>query len=182
VLFWTEERRAHTVRAINRSGRHLDSIRRELRVSLLPEVFCYLPFIESGYLVAALTPVGARGLWQFMPDTARRYGLRVDDEVDERTDPLLATRAACRYLNDLLAMFGADAFMCAVGSYNSGEYRMSECLRGVNWRSRWKFVELVKQDNDCLKRETIEYVPRFLAAAIVMRHPEAFDLPRPGAD
>jgi membrane-bound lytic murein transglycosylase D len=98
----------------------------------------------------------------------------VNDGVDERTDPQLATVAACRYINDLMATFGANAFDCAVAAYNKGEYGMVSCLRGVSWKSRWKFWDAAERKDGCLKQETIEYVPRFLAAAIVMRRAEAF--------
>jgi membrane-bound lytic murein transglycosylase D len=144
-------------------------------------VFCYLPFIESGYQTRIGSHAGAEGLWQFMPATARKYGLIVDDSVDERTDPERATEAACRYINDLLATFGANAFDCAVAAYNKGEYGMVSCLRGVSWKSNWKFWDAAEKKDGCLKKETIEYVPRFLAAAIVMRRPEAFGLDRDGA-
>jgi hypothetical protein len=176
VTFWTTEMRGFTERTLMRASPYLDMIRGQLRRNQLPEVFCYLPFMESGFRTEIPSRAGARGLWQFMPDTARKYGLRVDEAVDERTDPARATEAACRYLNDLLSMFGANAFMCAVASYNKGEYGMLNCLRGVSWRSTWKYWDIVAKNDGCLKRETIEYVPKFLAAAIVIRRPAAFGL------
>jgi membrane-bound lytic murein transglycosylase D len=113
-------------------------------------------------------------MWQFMPATARQYGLRVEGDVDERTDPALATRAACSHLNGLLTKYGANAFMCAIAAYNKGEHGLERCLRRVSWRSKWKFWDMVERKDGCLKQETIEYVPRILAAAIVMRRPWAF--------
>lgn len=181
VLMWTKGQRGYTERSMSRAREHLVMIREELRENLLPEVFCYLPFIESGYQAKIGSHAGAEGLWQFMPATARKYGLAVDESVDERTVPALATKAACKYINDLLATFGANAFDCAVAAYNKGEYGMVSCLRGVSWKSNWKFWDAAEKGDGCLKKETIEYVPRFLAAAIVMRRPEAFgfaeDLP-----
>jgi hypothetical protein len=174
VAYWTEEMRGFTERAMARAQPHLAMIRAELRRNQLPEVFCYLPFVESGFRPAIVSSAGARGFWQFMPKTAAKYGLRVDDAVDERTDPRLSTIAACRYLNDLLSMFGANAFMCAVASYNKGEYGMLNCLRGVSWRSSWKYWDIVAKNDGCLKRETVEYVPKFLAAVVVLRRPEIF--------
>jgi pSer/pThr/pTyr-binding forkhead associated (FHA) protein len=182
VAHWTGPERAFTERSLARARPHLGMIRRQLRAAQLPEVFCYLPFIESGYRNTAVSTAGAGGMWQFMPKTARQYGLRVDEVVDQRTDPEKLTGAACRYLNDLLSMFGANSFMCALASYNKGEYGMLNCLRGVNWRSSWKFWDIVEKGDGCLKQETIEYVPRFLAAAIVARHPEAFGLNVPAAE
>jgi hypothetical protein len=174
VEVWTKKDRRYTERSRARAQPHLAMIRSELRRNLLPEVFCYLPFIESGYQTRIGSHAGAEGLWQFMPATARKYGLTVSQSVDERTDPELATVAACKYINDLLAAFGANAFDCAVAAYNKGEYGMVSCLRGVSWKSRWKFWDAAEKKDGCLKKETIEYVPRFLAAAIVMRRPEAF--------
>lgn len=187
VAFWTGPQRGYTQRSIERARPHLAMIRREMREHHLPEVFCYLPFVESGYRSEATSTAGAQGMWQFMPKTGRSYGLRVDDTADERTDPVMATRAACRYIDGLLNSFGADAFMCATAAYNKGEYGMVTCLKRAAadspgaWRSKWKFWDLVERGDGCLKQETVEYVPRFLAAAIVMRRPEAFGLQEDGS-
>lgn len=180
VEYWTGSNRAYTDRCIQRARPHLAMIRAELRRNHLPEVFCYLPFIESGYRTEVASGAGAQGMWQFMKSTATEYGLKVNEQVDERTDPVLATRAACRYLEGLLVVFGTDAFDCAVAAYNKGHHGMLACLMknvregNVNLLSRWKFWDLAESGDGCLKQETIEYVPRFLAAAIVMRRPEAF--------
>jgi membrane-bound lytic murein transglycosylase D len=156
-------------------------MRRELRRHRLPEIFCYLPFIESGYDRMIVSKAGARGLWQFMPGTARDYGLRVDDEVDERTDPALSTRAACGHLEFLLKIFGPDSFMCAVAAYNKGHNGLRRCLeRSGDLRATWRFWNLAVANDGCLKPETIEYVPRFLAAVVVFRNPEVFGLPGSG--
>ena len=176
VDVWTGRMRDYTRRAIRRSEPYMGLITGELRANHLPVVFSHLPFVESGYQLEVSSPAGARGMWQFVPKTARSYGLEVTDSVDQRTDPVLSTRAACRYIDGLLSAFGADAFMCAVAAYNKGEYGMVTCLKKISWRSRWKFWELVRLNDGCLRQETIEYVPKFLAAAIVMRHPDVFGL------
>ncbi len=177
VKFWTEDKRGFTERAYQRGRPHLAMIRAQLREEQLPEVFCYLPFIESGYRAEVTSSAQARGLWQFMPSTGRAHGLRVDDTVDERVDPQKATRAACSYINSLLNMFGPNAFLCAVAAYNKGENGMARCLKkNGNWRSTWKFWDVASAGDGCLKQETIEYVPRFLAAAVVLRQPEVFGL------
>ncbi len=175
--FWSVRKRNFTVRAIERGRPHLDMMRKELRKQRLPEIFCYLPFIESGYQEAVFSSVGARGLWQFMPGTARDYGLRVDDDVDDRANPLLSTRAACQYLEYLLEVFGPDSFMCAVAAYNKGHNGMRRCLkRGGDLQSTWKFWKLTQVHDGCLPDETVAYVPRFLAAVVVFRNPAVFDL------
>lgn len=176
--WWTTDLRAYTERSRKRAAPVLPMIRAKLAEEHLPEVFAYLPFVESGYRTKATSTAGAQGMWQFMPKTARSYGLRVDDTVDERTDPERATDAAVRYIGGLLASFGPNGFMCAVAAYNKGEYGMVSCLKKskIDWRSQWKFWDMVDKKVSCLKPETVEYVPKFLAASIVMRRPEVFDL------
>ena len=175
IGFWTGPKKGYTERTIRRSAPYLDMIRTEMRHTQLPEIFAYLPFIESGYRESITSSAKARGLWQFMPSTGRAYGLRVDDEVDERTDPDKATKAACQYLDSLLNMFGPNAFLCAVAAYNKGENGMARCLKKYgDWRSTWKFWDVAGKSQGCLKQETIDYVPRFLAAAVIMRRPQEF--------
>jgi membrane-bound lytic murein transglycosylase D len=175
--FWSVDKRGFTVRAIERGRPHLEMIRGELRQKRLPEIFCYLPFIESGYRPAVVSSAGARGLWQFMPGTARDYGLQVEGNVDERTDPRLATAAACEYLEYLLGLFGPNSFMCAVAAYNKGHNGMRRCLaRSDDLQSSWKFWNLTQVHDGCLPDETAAYVPRFLAAVVVFRNPDVFDL------
>jgi len=175
--FWSVRKRDFTVSAIERGRPYLDMMRRELRQQRLPEIFCYLPFIESGYQEAVFSSVGARGLWQFMPGTARDYGLRVDDKIDDRADPLLSTRAACQHLEYLLRIFGPNSFMCAVAAYNKGHNGMRRCMkRSGDLRSAWKFWRLTQVHDGCLPVETIDYVPKFLSAVVVFRNPEVFGL------
>lgn len=176
--WWTSDLRGYTERSRKRAAPFLPMIRAKLAEEHLPEVFAYLPFVESGYRTKATSTAGAQGMWQFMPKTARSYGLQVDDSVDERTDPERATDAAVRYIGGLLASFGPNGFMCAVAAYNKGEYGMVSCLKRskIDWRSQWKFWDMVDKKVSCLKPETVEYVPKFLAASIVMRRPEVFDL------
>jgi pSer/pThr/pTyr-binding forkhead associated (FHA) protein len=182
VEFWATEMRGFTRRAWQRGQEHLPLIEAALRRHRLPEVFSYLPFIESGFRVDVTSHAGARGLWQFMPATARRYGLRVDDLVDERTDPVKATEAACQYIEYLLNAFGANSFMSAIAAYNKGEHGLLRCLgRGADWRSRWNFWDIATRGDGCLQQETIDYVPKFFAAAVVLRRPDIFVLEEGGA-
>jgi pSer/pThr/pTyr-binding forkhead associated (FHA) protein len=179
--FWSQDQRDFTMRARERGLPLLADMRRELRQRRLPEILCYLPFIESGYQTTVVSKAGARGLWQFMPGTARDYGLRVDDEVDERTDPIRSTQAACLHLEMLLKIFGPDSFMCAIAAYNKGHNGMRRCLeRSGELRSTWRFWNPATANDGCLKPETLEYVPRFLAAVVVFRNPEFFGLDNEG--
>ncbi len=180
VDYWSNEKRGFTRRAWRRGQQHLPMIEDTLRRYRLPPVFSYLPFIESRFEVDILSEAGARGLWQFMPATARQYGLRVDAAVDERIDPVKSTEAACQYIEFLLNAFGANSFMSAIAAYNKGEHGILRCLgRAADWRSRWNFWDIATR-GDCLKQETIEYVPKFLAAAVVLRRPDVFVLEEGG--
>jgi soluble lytic murein transglycosylase-like protein len=123
----------------------------------VPTELAAVILVESGGRMDALSPKGARGLWQIMPDTARRYGLRVDDMQDDRLDLFRATDAAARYLSDLYAEFGDWKF--ALAAYNTGEANVGSAIRKAH-----------SQDFDQLTRlgmlplETRNYVPRVLAA------------------
>lgn len=174
---WSQGNREFTVRSVQRGRPLLPDLRRELRQHQLPEVFCYLPFIESGYRKDALSDAGALGLWQLMPGTARDYGLRVDD-LDERKDPIRATKAACDHLNMLLKIFGPESFMSVLAAYNKGHKGLRDCMADFgDLRSPWRFWDLVVADRDCLRPETREYVPKFMAAVVVFRNAEHFGLP-----
>jgi soluble lytic murein transglycosylase-like protein len=147
----------------------------------LPEEMAFVAWTESQFDPFAESGVGARGMWQFMPPTARQFGLRVDGHVDERTDVPKATRAAAQYLANLLAEFGADSFMLAIAAYNKGEHGLRKVLRDVaanergGWRKEkrdfWHLYRLKKLPN-----ETLEYVPQILAAAIICNNPKKYGL------
>jgi soluble lytic murein transglycosylase-like protein len=113
-------------------------------------------YVESGFNPMALSPKGARGIWQFMPATARRYGLAVDGEVDHRTHPERATRAAARYLRDLYGQFGD--WKLALAAYNAGEGRVWGVIRRTGIRD---FDEMSRRG--LLPAETRAYVPSVLA-------------------
>ena len=133
----------------------------------LPVELAYVSMLESGFDPLALSHAGARGLWQFMPATARRYGLRVDDRVDERTDPLKSTHAAAAYFKDLISIFGGQSsLMLAMAAYNAGEGRIMGALRRIDdpMRNRdfWYIYRM-----GVLAEETNEYIPRILSLIII---------------
>ncbi len=153
---------------------------REFRALELPEVMGYVAWTESRFDPQARNPSGARGMWQMMPVTARQYGLRVDGKVDERTDVNKQTRAAARHLANLLAEFGEDAFMLAMASYNRGEngvrrvlHKIAQTPGGFKKHNR-DFWHLYRMK--LLPAETMEYVPKILAAAVVSRDPQRYGL------
>jgi serine/threonine protein kinase len=167
-------------RIYQRKQQYWPLLARELEAVGLPEEMGYVVWTESHFDPAARSPLGSFGLWQLSPQVARSYGLRVDAEVDERGDPAKDTRAAARCFADLLAQFGADSFMLALASYNSGEQRVQRALQQVALepggfsRDKRDFWHLYRRK--LLSQETSEYVPSVLAAAIVGSHPQRYGL------
>ena len=128
-----------------------------LREEGVPQQMAAVVLVESGGTSGALSPKGARGLWQFMPDTARRYGLVVTASLDERLDPYKSTRAAARYLRDLYTQFGN--WPLALAAYNAGEDTVQ---RAVERTSTHDFSLIAHMG--ILPLETRSYVPTVLNA------------------
>jgi membrane-bound lytic murein transglycosylase D len=130
----------------------------------LPEELAFTAMIESGFNPIATSHAGARGLWQFMAATARRYGLRVDHWVDERLDPEKSTMAAAAYLRDLYNLFGS--WFLAQAAYNAGEGAVARAIRATGSSDFWALAR-----TSFLHRETKEFVPQILAATQIGREP-----------
>lgn len=152
--------------SLDRSTRYRAMIDSILDEHELPRALAYLPVIESGYITSNVSRVGAYGMWQFMPGTAREYGLRVDWWVDERADPERSTRAAARYLKDLHAKF--EDWPLALASYNAGPGRVSRTLAAHDADDFWEL-----SGKAALPRETRGYVPTFFATLMIVSEPEA---------
>lgn len=133
----------------------------------LPSDLVFLSLVESGFNPYAYSRAKATGPWQFMKGTAKLYGLRVDSYVDERRDPIKSTVAAARYLRDLYDLFGA--WPLAMAAYNAGEGKVMRALQKAQAES---FSDISK--TRLIRRETKEYVPRFMAATIIARNPDRF--------
>ena len=158
-------------RYFQRKNVYFPMIRDVLERENLPVELAYISMLESGFNPKALSHAGARGLWQFMPATGRRYGLRVDDNVDERCNPQKATNAAAEYFKDLIAEFGGkSSIMLAMAAYNAGEGRVRGALRKIDdpMRNRdfWYIYRM-----GYLAEETNEYIPRVLALMIMDENP-----------
>lgn len=156
-----------------------------LRAHGLPEELVAVVAVESGFQPSAISPKGARGLWQLMPETARRYGLTVGGEGDERLDPLKSTHAAARYMKDLYAQFAN--WPLALAAYNAGEQRVERALSRMGARDFWTLAR-----HAALPEETRAYVPAVLSRAGSTLTPEnrdsteirnvVFAVPSPQAD
>ncbi len=158
---------------LTRSGRYEGMIRSMLRERNMPEELFYLSMIESGFVPTARSPAQAVGLWQFIPETGRRYGLRIDRYVDERRDPERSTDAALRYLEYMYGRFGS--WQLAAAGYNTGENRVGRIMREVTGDERGADEDYWRIRHR-LPRETQNYVPQILAAALIGEQPELFGL------
>ncbi len=175
IQFFTKRNGEAFQRFMDRGEPYKKMIVATLREHGLPSEIYYLAMIESGFVLHAKSPMAAMGFWQFIPGTGKRYGLRVDPYVDERRDPWRSTVAASMYLSDLNNVF--DSWYLAMAAYNAGEMRiMNAIMRG---KSR-DFMSLVK--GKFLPPETMDYIPKFLAAFIIGTNPEKYGFRRPQAD
>jgi len=152
---------------LGRSEKYIPFMKNVLKEHGLPEDLVYMSLIESGFNPYAYSRAKAVGLWQFMAFTGKRYGLRVNWWVDERRDPEKSTIAAARYLRDLYEMF-ACWYLAAAG-YNAGEYKIINAIKRYRTEDFWKLTNY-----RYLKRETKDYVPLMIAAALVAKDPEKY--------
>ena len=150
-----------------RSEKYIPFMKSVLKEYGLPEDLVYLSLIESGFNPYAYSRAKAVGLWQFISPTGKRYGLRVNWWVDERRDPEKSTIAAAKYLKDLYEMF-ACWYLAAAG-YNAGEYKIINAIKRYRTDDFWKLTK-----HRYLKRETKDYVPLMIAAALVAKDPEKY--------
>ncbi len=159
--------------AYRRSGRYHPAIVEALEEAGLPEELSWLPLIESGFKIRALSRARALGLWQFVASTGYKFGLKRDRWVDERMDPEKSTEAAIAYLKELHQIFGDWATVLA--AYNCGEGTVLRRIRNQRINYLDDFWDLYEK----LPRETAFYVPKFLAVLHILNDPEAhgFTLP-----
>lgn len=158
---------SNTIFLMKRSSQWFPQISKILKENEIPQDFLYLPLIESG-LLNVKSPAGALGFWQFMEHTARELGLEVNDEVDERYDPILSTEAACKYLKQAYNKFGNWTNVAA--SYNVG---MAGLQRSLMEQKVGSYYDLLLND------ETSRYVFRLLAIKEIMENPVkyGYDIP-----
>jgi membrane-bound lytic murein transglycosylase D len=163
------------ISSYQRSGMYRPIILRELRKAGIPEELSWLPLVESGFKILALSRARALGLWQFIPSTGYKFGLNRDEWIDERMDVEKSTEAAIAYLKELHSMFGD--WLTVLAAYNCGEGRVLRVIsrQHINYFDR--FWDLYNQ----LPNETARYVPRFLATLQIIKNPAkyAIDLGNP---
>lgn len=151
-----------TMLSMKRAGRWFPVIEEILDENNIPEDFKYLSVIESG-LANAVSPAGATGFWQFMEASAVKYGLEVNDNVDERYHVEKSTEAACKYLNEAYDKFGS--WTIAAASYNMGMNGMGKQLARQKTRNYYNLV---------LSEETSRYIARIIALKAIMENPEDY--------
>jgi membrane-bound lytic murein transglycosylase D len=150
-----------------RSERYIPIMKNLLRENGLPEDLVYMALIESGFNPYAYSRRKASGPWQFIYLTGKRYGLNVNWWVDERRDPEKSTIAAAKYLKDLYDLF--ECWYLAAAGFNAGEKKIVNAMKRYRTEDFW---ELTKYRY--LKRETKDYVPQMIAAALIAKDPEKY--------
>jgi len=166
--------RANVERILFEREKEMLQIRDVFERNKLPPDLAYMILVESAFLTRSRSRRGAAGIWQFVPRTARHYGLKVTPEVDERFDVEKSTQAAVKYLRDLILEFGSgSSVMLALAAYNAGPTRVRRAVRKVKdpirERNFWFLYRI-----EALPAETREYVPKIFAGIIISRNPTKF--------
>jgi len=169
-LFTKGPERSFFIESYRRSGKYRPMILAKLQASGLPAELSWLPLIESGFKVKALSRARALGLWQFIPSTGYKFGLKRNQYIDERIDFAKSSDAAIAYLKELHSIFGDWSTVLA--AYNCGEGRVLRVIRTQNINYLDDFWDLYGR----LPFETARYVPRFLAALHVIEHLEQYGM------
>lgn len=163
---------------VERGRAYVPHIRQALREKRLPQDLAYLPFVESGYNTGAKSSSNAAGMWQFIPNTGKHYGMAQNGWIDERRDPFKATRGAVTYLDELNR--DLDDWHLAISAYNAGPGKIKRGLAATNAKT---FFELRDRDNrisssrDKMTDENKQYLPKFLAVCKIMRNLDTLGFP-----
>lgn len=159
--------KAHSLEIIRRTEIYFPLIDKIFKEYNLPIELKYVTIVESSLLLDAKSNVGAAGIWQLMPATARILKLRVDDKVDQRLDPVLATYAAAKYFTMLYGMF--NDWSLAIAAYNCGEYKIKAIVENSNAKDFWELKKF-------LPRQTQLFVPAFIGASYLMQFYQEHDI------
>lgn len=162
--------RNHLISSYKRSGKYRPMIVEQLREAGLPEELSWLPIVESGFKIQALSRARALGLWQFIPSTGYKFGLKRDHYVDERMNVEKSTEAAIAYLKELHGIFGD--WLTVLAAYNCGEGRVLRTISRQHMNYLDNFWDLYRQ----LPYETASYVPRYLATLHILKDPAKYGI------
>ncbi len=175
LVYFTTKDRDRFQRFLDRKDGYAILIKDLLEKNDVPQDLIFLALIESGFSTEATSHAKAVGIWQFIAATGKRYGLTVNNYVDERRDPIKSTEAAARYLKDLHNVF--QSWYLAMAAYNAGEMRILQAIMKGNSRDFWQLAR-----DRILPPETMDYIPKFLAASMIAKHPEKFGFSIPEED
>jgi membrane-bound lytic murein transglycosylase D len=159
---------------LDRGEDYRKMITAQLAEHLMPPELFNLAMIESGFVARAKSDAEAVGIWQFIPTTGTLYGLHVDAYSDDRNHPLLATQAAIRHLLYLRKRF--KSWNLVLAAYNAGPERIAKAIRRGKSDNFWELAR-----KHVLPSETMDYIPKVMAAVIISSHYEKFGFRRPVA-
>jgi membrane-bound lytic murein transglycosylase D len=165
---WYQEHPKHLQKILKSSEPFIHYVYEQTQRHHLPAELALIPLLESQYNPSIGAPSGAAGLWQMMPGTATKFGLKINHTYDGRRDVSASTQAALQYLSYLYRYFNHD-WLLALAAYDAGEGKIAS----VSGRRHLNFWSLP------LSRETKEYVPRLLAVASIIKQPEQYNLRLP---
>ena len=169
ITYLTTKARGFLTKALGRAEKY-SALMREIVVEYgIPEELAYLPIIESGFNYQAYSPKGAAGMWQFMPGTAKWIGMKRNEWMDERLDPVISCRYAAKYLRMLYDTFG-DWYL-ALASYNYGGHNVKRAIRNAGTS---EFYDIAAKR--IIPVETQKYVPRFVASVYIIKNYEKYGL------
>ncbi len=170
--FWLNKGRKYFHDGLVRSGRYREMIEKTFREESIPLDLMYLAQVESLFKTNALSRARAKGMWQFGRGTAIRYGLKVNNYIDERSDPEKSTRAAAKYLSDLYSMF--KDWDLVLAAYNWGEGKVQHLVDRSGLTDFWAMTDLRRT----FPKETKNHVPLIQASVILARNPEKYGFPK----
>ncbi len=152
-----------------RSGKYLPMIQSVFEAAGIPKDLAYLAHVESAFKSRAYSKAKAKGMFQFIAGTGKRYGLRMDNWIDERSDPEKSARACAAYLVDLHDEFG-DWYL-AMAAYNAGEGKIRRAIRSTGSKDFWTIAK-----SSAIRNETKNYVPAILAATLIAKDSSRYGL------
>ncbi len=172
IARYTSQRYGTINRILSLAQYYFPEIEEELIKNDIPVEFRAMPIIESALSATAVSPAGAMGLWQFMPATGKSYGLEINSLVDDRCNPQEATKAACKFLKDMYAIYGD--WTLVIAAYNCGPGNVNKALArsGVD-KSNGTFWDIYSY----LPRETRGYVPAFVGASYAYAYHQQHNIP-----